>query len=519
MSLLWVARVRRVDPSGMAVYEVLIQGGGIMTRHNFITGICILSAAFVLNGTAMQGQEPGVVPPGGATQPPVQAVGYAPAPPAATFDDSNAELARRVSDLEKRLAEYSKKSSAVPDAPTKPLVAPSGRIQFDMADFSQNDASQSQFGNTQNAVGFRRARIALLGGYQTMDYIIEMDFANRGIDATINKAQSTAFKDVYIQMHDLPLLNNVRVGHFKECFGLEDLTSDNYTTFMERSIDDEGAFVPGRNNGIMTFNWSENLRATWAAGLFTNQTGFDQPPTFQFDQGGLDIATRATFLPWYDENSNGRGLFHVGVDYAFRAAPNHTAVFAARNESAFGPNVVNMTLSTSKTTALTDVNNTQEVDGETALVYGPLSVQSEVFGATVNHQTGATNSFVGGYVFVSYFLTGENRPYNRKLGVFDRVQPYEEFFRVRTEDGNVAMGWGAWELAYRVSYIDMLDGLSNVGAGRATDNTFGINWYLNAYTRIMANFIHSEDTYIATAGHPTTGGIINTYMMRCTMDF
>ena len=34
---------------------------------------------------------------------------------------------------------------------------------------------------------------------------------------------------------DLPVLGNVRVGHFKECFGLEQLTSDNYTTFMERS--------------------------------------------------------------------------------------------------------------------------------------------------------------------------------------------------------------------------------------------------------------------------------------------
>ena len=90
-----------------------------------------------------------------------------------------------------------------------------------------------------------------------IDYIIEMDFANRGINSVINsKDQSTAFKDVYIQVHDLPVIGNVRVGHFKECFGLEQLTSDNYTTFMERSLDDEGAFVPGRNDGIMAFNWT-----------------------------------------------------------------------------------------------------------------------------------------------------------------------------------------------------------------------------------------------------------------------
>ena len=174
-------------------------------------------------------------------------------------------------------------------------------------------------------------RLALLGEYEVVDYIIEMDFANRGIDSAINsKDQSTAFKDVYIQVRDLPVLGNVRVGHFKECFGLEQLTSDNYTTFMERSIDDEGAFVPGRNDGIMAFNWTENQRATWAIGAFTNQTGYDQPPTFVYDHWGLDMAMRATYLPWYDEASGGRGLLHTGVDYAYRSAPDHTMTFAAR---------------------------------------------------------------------------------------------------------------------------------------------------------------------------------------------
>ena len=201
--------------------------------------------------------------------------------PAAAAGATGADLAQRVSDLEKQLADYSKAAAAAKSqAPSKPLIAPSGRIQFDVANFSQNAASVSEFGNADNSVGFRRARLALLGEYGVVDYIIEMDFANRGINSVINsKDQSTAFKDVYIQVRELPVAGVVRVGHFKECFGLEDLTSDNYTTFMERSVNDEGAFVPGRNNGIMAYNWSENERATWAIGTFTNQTGFDQPPT------------------------------------------------------------------------------------------------------------------------------------------------------------------------------------------------------------------------------------------------
>ena len=403
--------------------------------------------------------------------------------------------------------------------PTKPLIAPSGRIQFDTSTFSQNAASNAQFGNVQNAVGFRRARIALLGEYEVFDYIVEMDFANRGINSVVNaKDQSTAFKDVYIQMRELPVLGNVRVGHFKECFGLEQMTSDNYTTFMERSVDDEGAFVPGRNDGIMAYNWTENQRATWAVGGFTNQTGYDQPPTFVYDHWGMDLAARLTYLPWYDECSGGRGLLHTGVDYAYRSAPDHIGTFATRSEDAFGPSVVNMAATSTANNTLTDVKDWQVVDGEAALVYGPFSMQSEVFGATVERFSG-NNDFFGAYAYVSYFLTGENRPYNRKLGVFDRVRPYENFFRVRTCDGDVQTGWGAWEVAYRFSYIDMLDGLTNTGAGLATDHTFGVNWYMNPFTRVMFNYVHSTDTYNKSSTQRITGGEIDQFLVRFAMDF
>jgi phosphate-selective porin OprO and OprP len=427
---------------------------------------------------------------------------------------SNGDLARRVADLEQRLARSADLEAAAKQAAaSKPLIAPSGRIQFDVANFSQNPTDIAEIGNAKNAVGFRRARIALLGSaFDVVDYIIEMDFANRGAAAAINaKDQSTGFKDVYAQVRELPLLGNVRVGHFKECFGLEQLTSDNYTTFMERNIADEGTFVPGRNNGIMAFNWTENERATWAIGAFTNQTGFDQPPLFVYDQWGLDMAMRGTFLPWYDEPSGGRGLLHLGVDYVYRSAPDHTMIFASKPEASFAPNVVNLTL--------TNLDNVQVADAEAALVYGPLSFQSEFFGMTLNRINGTSNNFYGGYAFVSYFLTGENRPYNRKLGVFDRVRPYENFFRVRTGDGNVATGWGAWEVAYRFSYIDNLDGLTTKGAGLATDHTVGLSWYMNPYTRVMFNYVHSQDTYNPVANTRLTGGSLDVCEMRFAIDF
>ncbi len=496
-----------------------------MGKRTSTCSACVLAMAFVAAATNLWAQDgqrftsdyvaadqaPAVQtasqPPAGENSPP----DFSALPP--PQEDSNADLEKRVSDLERQLASYAKAPEAAKSsAPAKPLITASGRIQFDVANFSQNAASDAQFGNAQNTVGFRRARLALLGEYEQIDYIIEMDFANRGINSVIDsKDQSTAFKDVYIQVKDLPVIGNVRVGHFKECFGLEDLTSDNYTTFMERSLDDEGAFVPGRNDGIMAFNWTENQRATWAIGAFTNQTGYDQPPTFIYDHWGLEMPMRLTCLPWYDEASGGRGLLHVGIAYDYRSAADHTMQLAARPESAFAPSVVNMTL--------TGLNDIQELGTEAALVYGPLSLQSEFFAADVDNQTGPSNNFYGGYAFVSYFLTGESRPYNRKMGVFDRVKPNEDFFRVRDCDGGVSTGRGAWEVAYRFSYIDMLDGLTTKGAGLATDHTVGLNWYLNPFTRVMFNYVHSIDTYNVAAGSRVTGGNLDIFEMRFAMDF
>lgn len=85
---------------------------------------------------------------------------------------------------------------------------------------------------------------------------------------------------------------------------------------------------------------------------------------------------------------------------------------------------------------------------------------------------------------LSYFLTGESRPYKKSAGCFDRVRPKKNFA------WKGERGPGAWELAGRYSWLDLDD--AAVDGGTLQDFTLGLNWHLNPNTRVMWNYIHAN---------------------------
>jgi len=432
--------------------------------------------------------------------------------------DESDDLAARVADLEAELKKITDKAAAdKKKAAGKPSVTVGGRIQLDYALFDQDAVSIGSVpgGDWQDGVEFRRARLFAKGEtFDVIDYKIQMDFADTdeadqdgGADPN-QLIQSTAFKDVYITVNELPVLGHVRIGNFKEPFGLEQLTSANYITFMERSVCDEYAFVPGRRVGVMAFNHSASERFTWAIGAFRNEleNGGEPPRRFD-DDGGTALTMRCTLLPWYDEASDGRGLLHCGFGFSHRDVDDDNYRFRARPEAHIAPYVVD-------THNIANVSDLQLYNAELALVYGPFFVQSEYFHTDVS-RAGADPAFDGVYVYFSYFLTGEHRRYRRSAGVFDRVKPFENFFLVRTCDGDLGLGKGAWEMAYRYSYMDLND--AGVLGGLVSNHTLGLNWYLNPYTRLMWNYVNSYSTDGDPAVKPQTTQHI--YEMRAQIDF
>jgi phosphate-selective porin OprO/OprP len=97
-------------------------------------------------------------------------------------------------------------------------------------------------------------------------------------------------------------------------------------------------------------------------------------------------------------------------------------------------------------------------------------------------------SFQGGYLIASYLLTGEHRPYKRVGGCFDRIVPLRPLYREPESCWQVA-GTGAWEVAGRISFLDLDD--ENVRGGELTDVTLGLNWYATAYLRVTCNWVHA----------------------------
>lgn len=431
-----------------------------------------------------------------------QVIPFAQASMAETYTVSSAaaddgDLAKRLAAVEKALKKIDDKAKEdKAKAAAKMTAVPYGRIHMDTASFSQDPVYPT---DNANGVEFRTIRLGIKGdGFDIMKYTIEVDFANQAVVA----------KDIYMNIGELPLLQNIQIGHFKEPFSLDELTSDNYITFMERNLPND-LMAPKRHLGVMAHGHNEAERATYAIGVFAER---GEAAIVQNDNFGGAVTMRGTYLPWYDEATNGRGLFHTGVSYSYRDAFNNQwAMPSLRPES----HLAGVLASGS----MLNVDTRNELGTELALVYGPLSIQSEYYLNTIDRLGATPNSNTqGAYVYFSYFLTGENRPYNRASGVFDRVKPFENFFRVRDENGYVYMGKGAWELKYRFSYLDDYDGgLTGITPypGAIADHTLGANWYLNPYMRMMFEYVHSGINRFNGAGQ----GDLNIFQMRAAIDF
>jgi len=354
-----------------------------------------------------------------------------------------------------------------------------GRVMVDW--FWIEGGEDGPIGDTTDGVFFRRVRFHMEGEiFKNALYKVEFDFAN-GEDA--------AFRSVYVGLKNVPVLGKLLIGHFKEPFSLEELTSSKYITLMERSMP-TNAFAPSYHTGFAMYRTAlEGDRMQYGLGLFRET---DDVGGSQRQDGGYNFTARVTGVVL--ENDEDGMLLHAGVSFSFRSPDGDSVRYRARGGNGTGDRIVD-------TGSITGVDEVMLLAFELAFVWQSLSVQGEFFYTDVSATSAGDPAFSGWYVLVSYFLTGESRPYKKSSGTFDRVKPKKNF-----HDGGD--GWGAWELAFRIDSIDLNDG--SVTGGEAMTYVFGVNWYWNPNMRVMINYAYAD--------HDTDGNV-SIIEMRFQADF
>jgi phosphate-selective porin OprO/OprP len=305
-----------------------------------------------------------------------------------------------------------------------------GSIMVDGGSVNVNHQLKEAFPDLEGpAADLRRLRVNILTTiYDVLDLKLDVDFAN-----------IREIKDNWIGLKNkIPVLGYIKFGNMKEPFSLEELTSSTNITFVERSLPTL-AFAPGRDIGLMINNAIFDERMTWAVGSFWNTCSFGnvgEGIDRISNANGYNLTARVTGLPWYEDG--GKKLFHLGLSYSHGVREkNKEVIFNASPESYLKDNKL-------VDTGNLFMNRVDLIDTELAMVLGSFSLQGEYYHALTGGSEVGNPKFWGGYLQVSYFLTGEHRIYDTANGIFLRIKPKQNFHPLRG-------GWGLGRL--RLVYL------------------------------------------------------------------
>jgi phosphate-selective porin OprO and OprP len=390
-----------------------------------------------------------------------------------SLEAQNLALAARLQQDNARVAQVTERVAKAAQVAPAPIFADvddnfsfkaRGTLQADVAQYGTRAGGY----DFNNGTDVRRARF----GFDGMAY---HDFRWR---AEAEYVKNTAnLLDLYVQYGLTPSWT-LTLGQHKTPFGLEANSFDGFNTFLERGMANNafGAVGAERRVGISAAFQSNQLNASF--GLF----------------GAGEAVTRNALTPGEGYSVNARiswdpvlapgAIVHLGWSgYQARGfAANSLTVGDRPNVRVDDARLISATIAGSAADlAQTGAKSAYFSGAEALWVRGALSLQGE-YGVLGISRFGAapTVNFDGGYVFASWFATGESRA--MRNGVMDRVRPLRNF-----EPAHDA--WGALEFAWRFDTLDLSDfGLSPLQR-QARNWTAAANWYLNPNTKIIFNYI------------------------------
>jgi phosphate-selective porin OprO and OprP len=322
--------------------------------------------------------------------------------------------------------------------------------------------------------------------------VFDLHRARVGIEGTIVKRfeyqverelhdTTQPWRDVYVDGRVVRGLD-VRAGHFKIPFGLDQLTGSMDLDFNYRSL--AGTYLaPGRDAGVMAHGRVLSERLRYQAAIFRRGGDNVRASERSDPQTDRTVAGRLVFKPWNGSDSH-RLLRTLAAGIAVTngeipAGPNSLRGKTVPGDPFFDRVYVN--------------GRRQRVGAEFQWRPASLGIQGEFMHARDERRgQGIENDDLpdavarGWYVSGTWLVTGERKR--------DAVEPARPF---------PVHGMGAIEIAARVEQVGSSSGSSSAPVFSSprspwipprTDTvwTTGVNWYLNSYVKLQANLIHEQ---------------------------
>lgn len=357
---------------------------------------------------------------------------------------------------------------------------PRGRVQVDLGGVN---APGTIHPNIRPSLGYAAEfRRAYLGFDGTMPggfgYRIEADFANSDVQLT----------DVYLTYKANPKLT-FTLGQHKPFQGMEEGTSDLFTSFMERA-----AFASG-----FGFERRVGASATYTGKLVQVQAGVftDNAADLNTDRNnsyGLD--GRVVFMP-----TIGKAQMHIGGSIHYRDF-NDAATTTRYRVRPF----VHTTDVRLIDTGTFSATGERVIGAELAYVSGRFHATAESQWLTALRPGLANPTFNGGYAEVGYMLTDDVTAY--KNGAYDRIRPKKPVGKG---------GLGAFQLNARYDWLD----LSSAGIVGGRQQTAGASllWMPTDYVRFILNYGHLWIDDAAVPAGADRSYKANVLGMRAQFDF
>lgn len=352
--------------------------------------------------------------------------------------DISEDLQSQLMELNEQLADSTKRFSLGDFGEIEAI----GRVNLDVTVFGNDEKDNS------NNINFRRARLGFQGSLgEDMKFKSEVDFSDNDVSLT----------DVTLTYGGFSFVD-LKVGHFRYSFGLEQNTSANHIQFIERSAP-VNVFTGDRELGFALSSGGES----WSliSGVFGQSAGNTSPE----DDEDLSFYLRGSA----NVLSHSENVVHIAASVGHRR-PNGDVRFSAR-PAGDSDRIVD-------TGSFDMVDHVNVYAAELAAVFGPVSLQTEYYAAEISGEVGGPDAdFDGVYAQVGLFLTDDSRPYRGSVGNFTRVKP----------NTPIGSGCGAWEVLARYERVDLNDASAGISGGKLDNITGGINWYLQDNLRLMLN--------------------------------